>query len=291
MQTIKQTDVRNVLWNRRIAFIGCGVMAEAIMSTLLRGEMVEAGQITGSDPFEARRRELTTKYGVRLTAENRAAAAGADVVLLTVKPQTLNDVMHDLAGTLEPGQLVISIVPGATVAQLTGGLRHERVVRSMPNTPAQIGYGATVWYAGAAVDADGEALVSAILSAMGTAIRVSSEDAVDMSTALSGTGPAYIFLVMEALIDAGVHMGFPRRTAEELVHQTMLGSVLFARESGKHPAELRNMVTTPGGTTAAAIFEMEKGGLRTVIARSVWAAYRRAQQLGKGRPNSGPDES
>src|SRR6185437_10951347 len=136
-----------------------------------------------------------------LSAENRVAAAGADVVLLTVKPQTLNDVMHDLAGTLEPRQLVISIVPGATVAQLAGGLRHERVVRSMPNTPAQIGYGATVWYAGAAVDADGEALVSAILSAMGTAIRVGSEDAVDMSTALSGTGPAYIFLVMEALID------------------------------------------------------------------------------------------
>ena len=291
MQTVNETDARNVLWNRRIAFIGCGVMGEAIMSTLLRGEQVEAGQITGSDPFETRRRDLNAKYGVRLVAGNRAAAAGADVVLLTVKPQTLNDVMHDLAGTLDAGQLVISIVPGATVAQLSGGLRHERVVRSMPNTPAQIGYGATVWYAGAAVDADGEALVSAILSAMGTAIRVSSEDAVDMSTALSGTGPAYIFLVMEALIDAGVHMGFPRRTAEELVHQTMLGSVLFARESGKHPAELRNMVTTPGGTTAAAIFEMEKGGLRTVIARSVWAAYRRAQELGKGHPNSGPVES
>lgn len=283
MQTVKQSDVHsdNVLWNRRLAFIGCGVMAEAIMSTLLRGELVEAGQITGSDPFEARRRDLGAKYGVRLVAENRAAAAGADVVLLTVKPQTLADVMHDLAGTLEGGQLVISIVPGATVAQLTGGLRHERVVRSMPNTPAQIGYGATVWYAGAAVDAESEALVSTILSAMGTTIRVNSEDAVDMSTALSGTGPAYIFLVMEALIDAGVHMGFPRRTAEELVHQTVLGSVLFARESGKHPAELRNMVTTPGGTTAAAIYEMEKGGLRTVIADSIWAAYRRAQELGK----------
>ncbi len=281
MQSVTQADVQNVLWNRRLAFIGCGVMAEAIMSTLLRGELVEAGQITGSDPFEARRRELTTKYGVRLVAENGEAAKGADVVLLTVKPQTLNDVLRDLSGRLEAGQLVISIVPGATVTQLSGGLRHERVVRSMPNTPAQIGYGATVWYAGAAVDADGEALVSAILSAMGTAIRVSSEDAVDMSTALSGTGPAYIFLVMEALIDAGVHMGFPRRTAEELVHQTVLGSVLFARESGKHPAELRNMVTTPGGTTAAAIYEMEKGGLRTVIADSIWAAYRRAQQLGQ----------
>ena len=291
MQDMNQNQTQNVLWKRNVAFIGCGVMAEAIMSTLLRGEKVEAGQISGSDPFEARRRDLAAKYGVHLTRDNREAAQGADIVLLTVKPQTLNDVMNDLAGSLDAKQLVISIVPGATVRQLETGLQHSRVVRSMPNTPAQIGYGATVWFAGPAVDAEGEELVSAILSAMGTAIRVNSEDAVDMSTALSGTGPAYIFLVMEALIDAGVHMGFPRRTAEELVHQTMLGSVLFARESGKHPAELRNMVTTPGGTTAAAIYEMEKGGLRTVIARSVWAAYRRAQQLGKGHPNSGPDEA
>lgn len=290
MQNLNQAQAQNVLWKRKIAFIGCGVMAEAIMSTLLRGEQVDASQLTGSDPFEARRRDLSAKYGVRLTRDNREAAQGADIVMLTVKPQTLNDVMGDLAGSLDARQLVISIVPGATIKQLETGLQHRRVVRSMPNTPAQIGYGATVWFAGAEVDVEGEELVSAILSAMGTAIRVNSEDAVDMSTALSGTGPAYIFLVMEALIDAGVHMGFPRRTAEELVHQTMLGSVLFARESGKHPAELRNMVTTPGGTTAAAIYEMEKGGLRTVIARSVWAAYRRAQQLGKGHPNGGPDE-
>src|SRR5690606_28719602 len=126
-----------------------------------------------------------------------------------------------------------------------------------------------------------EELVAAVLGAMGTAVRVASEDAIDMATALSGTGPAYIFQVMEALIDAGVHLGFPRSTAEQLVQATMHGATLFARESGKHPAELRNMVTTPGGTSAAAIYEMEKGGLRTVIADAVWAAYRRARELGQ----------
>jgi pyrroline-5-carboxylate reductase len=290
MQAIADSRGNSALWNRKIAFIGCGVMGEAIMSSLLRGEQVAIDQLIGSEPFETRRHELAGKLGVRIIDDNRTAARGADIVLLTIKPQSLNEVMDDLAGSLDERQLVISIVPGATIGQLSHGLQHQRVVRSMPNTPAQIGYGATVWFAGPAVDDEGEELVSAILSTLGTAIRVNSEDAVDMSTALSGTGPAYIFLVMEALIDAGVHMGFPRRTAEELVHQTMLGSVLFARESGKHPAELRNMVTTPGGTTAAAIYEMEKGGLRTVIARSVWAAYKRAQQLGKGTPNSGPDD-
>jgi pyrroline-5-carboxylate reductase len=163
------------------------------------------------------------------------------------------------------------------------------VVRSMPNTPAQIGAGVTVWYPSATVDDAGQELVAAVLSAMGLAVRVDSEDAIDMATALSGTGPAYVFQVMEALIDAGVHLGFPRKVAEQLVHQTMLGSVLFARESAKHPAELRNMVTTPGGTSAAAIYQMEKGGLRTVIAQAVWAAYRRAQELGQGRRSAGPD--
>jgi pyrroline-5-carboxylate reductase len=127
-------------------------------------------------------------------------------------------------------------------------------------------------------------VVSALLGAMGHAVRVESEDAVDMATALSGTGPAYIFLVMEALIDAGVHMGFPRRIAEELVLQTMIGSARFAQESGKHPAELRNMVTSPGGTTAAALYQMEKGSLRTVISRAVWAAYQRTVELGQDSP-------
>lgn len=287
MQT--HTERQDVLRNRQIAFIGCGVMAEAIMSILLRAELVSARQLSGSEPVEARRQELAARYGIHVTADNREAAAHADLVMLTVKPQTLDAVMRDLAGSLDERQVVVSIIPGATMEKLSDGLRHQRVVRSMPNTPAQIGHGVTVWYASPAVGGDGEELVGAVLSAMGIAVRVDSEDAIDMATALSGTGPAYIFQVMEALIDAGVHMGFPRKTAEQLVHQTMLGSVLFAQESAKHPAELRNMVTTPGGTSAAAIYQMEKGGLRTVISQAVWAAYLRAQELGQGRRCRGPE--
>ena len=291
MQRQHETErAQAVLRHKRIAFIGCGVMAEAIMSILLRGELIDAGQITGSEPVEARRRELAGRYRVKMVEENRAAAQGADLVLLTVKPQTLGEVMRDLAGTLDERQIVLSIVPGATLEMLGGGLRHQAVVRSMPNTPAQIGFGATVWYPAPSISSEAAGLVEAVLGAMGSSVRVASEEAIDMATALSGTGPAYIFLVMEALIDAGVHMGFARKTAEELVQQTMLGSVLFAKESGKHPAELRNMVTTPGGTTAAALYEMEKGGLRTVIARSVWAAYTRSQELGRGQRNRGPED-
>ncbi len=288
--TQASTEAQDILRDKRITFVGCGVMAEAMISILLRTELVGPGQITGSEPHEFRRQELAEKYGVRIIPDNRQAVAGADIIMLTVKPQTLDLAMRDLAGGLEARQVVVSIVPGATIDRLKAGLDHDSVVRSMPNTPAQIGSGVTVWIPSPAVDDAGRELVGAVLNAMGLAVRVDSEDAIDMATALSGTGPAYIFMVMEALIDAGVHMGFPRKIAEQLVHQTMLGSVLFARESGKHPAELRNMVTTPGGTSAAAIYQMEKGGLRTVVARAVWAAYLRSQELGQGRKSRGPDD-
>lgn len=283
-------SVNESLRDVRIAFIGCGVMAEAIMAVLLRGELVSAGQLIGSEPVAARREELSSRYGVQIIPENREAARGADLVLLTIKPQSLDAVMHDLAGTLRPEQTVVSIIPGATVARLTEGLQHQAVVRSMPNTPSQIGSGVTAWYAAPAVDARMQELVAAVLGAMGLSVRVDTEDEIDMATALSGSGPAYVFHLMEALVDAGVHLGLHRRTAEQLVHQTLLGSVLYARDSGKHPAELRNMVTTPGGTTAAALYQMEKGAMRTVIAQAVWAAYKRAQELGEGRKNGGPDD-
>ncbi len=161
----------------------------------------------------------------------------------------------------------------------------------MPNTPSQIGQGMTVWMATPEVTDLQQQEVAAVLSAMGRAVQVTSENEVDMATALSGTGPAYIFMVMESLIDAGVHMGFSRRISEELVLQTMIGSVLFAKESGKHPAELRNMVTSPGGTSAAAIYQMEKGSLRTVISRAVWAAYQRTRELGQGESVQAPPPS
>jgi pyrroline-5-carboxylate reductase len=151
----------------------------------------------------------------------------------------------------------------------------------MPNTPAQVGEGMTVWTATAQVDDARRRQVSVMLGALGREMRVEEERQIDMATALSATGPTYIFLVMESLIDAGVHMGFSREVARELVLQTMLGSVRFAQESHKHPAELRNMVTSPGGTSADAIYQMEKGGLRTVLSKAVYAAFQRAVALGQ----------
>jgi pyrroline-5-carboxylate reductase len=275
-------NTADILAGKQIAFLGCGIMAEAIIATLLREELVSPAQIVGAEPYEERRNELAARFGVRMVASNREAARNADAVMLTIKPQSLDAIFRDLRGNLNADQVVVSIIAGATIERLQRGLEHPAVVRAMPNTPAQIGQGMTVWMPTTAVRDDQNLVVGALLGAMGHAVRVESEDAVDMATALSGTGPAYIFLVMEALIDAGVHMGFPRRIAEELVLQTMIGSVLFARESGKHPAELRNMVTSPGGTSAAAIYQMEKGSLRTVISRAVWAAYQRTVELGAG---------
>ena len=272
----------DVLSGRRVAVLGCGIMGEAMVASLLKGELVGPDQITGAEPIDWRRNELANRYGFRLTSDNTEAIKHADVVLLTVKPQSLDNVFADLRGTLSDGQVVVSIAAGATVDRLLGGLQHPAIVRAMPNTPSQVGQGMTVWMATPEVTEEQSEVVAAVLSAMGKAVRVHDENEVDMATALSGTGPAYIFMVMEALIDAGVHLGFSRHIAEDLVLQTILGSVLFARDSGLHPAELRNMVTSPGGTTANALYHMEKGGLRTVMARAVWAAYERTVQLGAG---------
>lgn len=281
----------NTLQNKQIAFIGCGTMGEAILATLLRGEMVSASQISGAEPVAERRDDLSRRYGIRMTASNLDAVSGADIIMLTVKPQSLDTVCNDLRGKLHANQVVVSILAGATIDKLCSGLGHRSVVRAMPNTPSQIGHGMTVWMATPEVTDGQQREVAAALSAMGKAVQVTSENEVDMATALSGTGPAYIFMMMESLIDAGVHMGFSRRVAEELVLQTMIGSVLYAKESGKHPAELRNMVTSPGGTSAAAIYQMEKGSLRTVISRAVWAAYQRTQELGQGEAVQPPPPS
>jgi pyrroline-5-carboxylate reductase len=190
-------------------------------------------------------------------------------------------VLGELKGALQQEQLVLSIIAGAKVETIAAELLHPAIVRAMPNTPAQIGQGMTVWTATPEVDEGQEEQVRAMLGALGREMRVETERMIDMATALSATGPTYIFLVMEAMVDAGVHMGFSRHVAQELVLQTMLGSVLFAQESGKHPAELRNMVTSPGGTSAEAIYQMEKGTLRTVLSKAIWAAFQRAVALGQ----------
>jgi pyrroline-5-carboxylate reductase len=287
----------DALHGTNLSFIGCGVMAEAMIAGLLNKNLIKPEQVVGSHPRAERREELQSKYGIRLVEGNRDAVsyhrrpgqprsvtddeATSAMVVLTVKPQRLGGVLSDLKETVQPDDLVISIVAGARVETIAAALQHRSIVRAMPNTPAQIGEGMTVWTATTEVTEAQQEQIHAVFGALGREMHVEEERMIDMATALSATGPTYTFLVMEALIDAGVHMGFSRHLAEELVLQTMLGSVLFARESRKHPAELRNMVTSPGGTSAEAIYQMEKGGLRTVLSKAVWAAYQRATALGK----------
>lgn len=270
---------RSLLAESRIAIIGAGVMAESMIAGLLAKEMIAPERIVASHPRERRREHLAREFGITVVESNAEAARDADLVLLTVKPQVLAGVMRQMKGTLRPEQVVISILAGSPIRALQDGLDHEAIVRVMPNTPAQVGEGMAVWCCTDAVGEAAQARVRAALGALGDELQVESEDYVDMATALSGTGPTYVFLMMEALIDAGVHMGFPRRIAEQIVLQTVSGSVSYARSSGKHLAELRNMVTSPGGTSAAAIYQMEKGGLRTILSKSVWAAYQRTQTL------------
>ncbi len=241
--------------------------------------MIAPERITASHPRPERREQLAARFGITVVESNAEAARDADLILLTIKPQVLTAIMRQLRGQLKPGQVVISVLAGANLRALRTGLEHNEIVRVMPNTPAQIGEGMTVWCATDAVGEDGRDRVRLALGALGTELEVDAENYVDMATALSGTGPTYVFLMMEALIDAGVHMGFPRRIAEQIVLQTVSGSVSYARSSGKHLAELRNMVTSPGGTSAAAIYQMEKGGLRTILSKSVHAAYQRTQTL------------
>jgi pyrroline-5-carboxylate reductase len=273
-----------------VSFIGSGAMAEAMIAGLLNKRLIESDQIIGADPREDRGDELTARYAIRTTTDNAEAAKAADILVLSVKPQVFDEVALSVREHTGNVKMVLSILAGVKISTIADGLQRHSVVRAMPNTPAQIGEGITVWTATSEVPEEQRTQAGELLRALGEEIYMADEKFLDMATALSGTGPAYVFLFMEALIDAGVHMGFSRRDAEQLVMQTIRGSVDFARASGRHPAELRNQVTSPGGTSAEAIYHLEKGGLRTVIARSVWAAYQRSVSLGGGSEVRQPDE-
>lgn len=266
--------------NGKIAFIGGGAMAEAILKRLVLGGLTPPEQIAVSEPVPARRDYLKAEYGVGVETENSAAAQGAAIVLLAVKPQVLDKVLPDLAGALQPETLVISIMAGVRISTIRRGLGHERIVRSMPNTPAQVGKGMTVWTATAAVTDDDKSQAQLILEAMGDAFFVDDEHAIDLTTGLSGSGPAFVFLLVEALIDAGVHIGFARAQAERMVLQTVEGSIALMRESRAHPADLRNRVTSPGGTTAAGTLVLEQRSVRAALIEAVAAAAARSAELG-----------
>lgn len=268
-----------MLHDKKLGFIGSGIMAEAIIQGLLKKELVPASAIYCADPYVARGKELESSYGVRPTTDNLEAIKEADIVVLSIKPQVLPDIAPALRGKLRSNQLILSILAGVDSRSLSKAFGHKAIVRTMPNTPARVGQGMTVWTATAEVSSEQREMAQAMLAALGQEIFVSREGDLDMATALSGTGPAYVFLFMEALIDAGVHMGFSRRVAEQLVLQTVKGSVDFALQSDTHLAELRNQVTSPGGTTADALYYMEKGGLRTVMSKAVFAAFKKSRAL------------
>lgn len=265
----------------RVGIVGAGVMAEAIIAGLVADRAVTPELLAASHPRRERRELLAERHGIRAVAANRDALGDAEVVVLAVKPQMLSRVMRELRGRLDPEQVVVSIVAGATIRTLVDGLQHAAVVRAMPNTPSQIRRGMSVWAASEACSGRQRDLARGVLRALGDERQVADEGFVAMATALSGTGPTYLFAVMEALIDAGVHLGFPRELAHDLVVETLVGSAEFAKRSELHPAQLRNAVTSPGGTSAAAIYELEKGRIRTVFSDAVWAAYRRTLELGE----------
>ncbi len=265
----------------RVGIVGAGVMAESIIAGLVADRAVRPELLAASHPRRDRREALAERHGVHAVAANRDALVDADVVVIAVKPQMLARVMRELRGRLVSEQVVVSIVAGATLRTLVDGLQHAAVVRAMPNTPSQIRRGMSVWSASDACTARQRDLARAVLRALGDERQVADEAFVAMATALSGTGPTYLFAVMEALIDAGVHLGFPRELAHDLVVETLIGSAEFAKRSELHPAQLRNAVTSPGGTSAAAIYELEKGRIRTVFSDAVWAAYRRTLELGE----------
>jgi len=273
---------------KKIAFIGSGAMAEAMIAGLLRQGLAKPGDLLAADNHAKRVDDLHQKYGVQPFTDNKEAAAEADVVVLSVKPQRLTEVLNGLKGAVPAGALVLSIVAGATIGKISKGLKHNAVVRSMPNTPAQIGQGITVWMASPSTSEAQKEMARAILGAFGDEVQVDDENYLDMATALSGTGPAYVFMFMEAMIDAGVHMGFSRRVSEQLVVQTLKGSVAYYQivneKTDVHVAALRNQVTSPGGTSAEALYYLEKAGFRTAISRAIWAAYQRSLELGKETP-------
>src|SRR4029079_14718998 len=273
------TARRDTRRDMRVAIVGAGVMAEAMIAGLLADKAVAPSRLVASHPRRDRRDLLAARHGITMVTRNAEAAPGADIVVLAVKPQMLRSVMREVGPALAKGQVVLSIVAGATLRTLTTGLDHAAVVRAMPNTPSQIRRGITVWTASSACTARQRELARSVLRAIGSEKEVSDEAFVAMATALSGTGPTYLFAVMEALIDAGVHMGFPRELAHDLVAETLIGSAEYAAQSELHPAQLRNAVTSPGGTSAAAIYELEKGRLRTVLSHAVWGTYRRTLQL------------
>ena len=259
---------------KSIGFVG------AMIRGLLRGEVFKPKQVTASAPREERRRELAEKYGIHASGDNREAARQS-IVVLSVKPQILSRVLDEIGETISAESLVISIAAGVPVAAIQAKLRPStRVVRAMPNTPALVDAGATAIARGEHARESDLEDAKRIFDAVGVTV-VLDESLLDAVTGLSGSGPAYVFLILEALSDAGVKVGLSRRTAQLLAAQTLLGSAKLLIETNEHPGRLKDMVTSPGGTAITGLHTLEHGGLRTTLMNAVEAATRRSRELGE----------
>ena len=266
--------------NRTIGFLGAGNMAEAMIRGLLRGNDFAPAQIRASGPREERMRELREKYAIEATTDNQVPAA-AQIVVLSVKPQILSRVLDEVAGTIASDALVLSIAAGVPVAAIQSRLAAgTRVVRAMPNTPALVDAAATAIAGGEHARASDLEDAKRIFDAIGLTVEL-EESQLDAVTGLSGSGPAYVFLILEALSDAGVKVGLSRRTAQLLAAQTLLGSAKLLLETNEHPGRLKDMVTSPGGTAITGLHTLEHGGLRTTLMNAVEAATRRSRELGE----------
>ncbi len=265
----------------KIAFIGGGTMAEAIIGGILSAHVAAPGDISVGEPIGDRRRYLTDNYGLQAHGDNLEASHAADLVILAVKPQDLPHVSQGLRGQLTQAQTAVSIIAGAKMSTLADSLGHAPVIRVMPNTPAQIGQGMSLWTASDEVAAPAREMTQSILGTVGQEIYVADEKYLDMATALSASGPAYVFMIIEALIDAGVYVGLPRDMSRALALQMVYGSTRLVMETGKHPGELKDMVVSPGGTTAEGLQALEQAGVPGALVAAVNAAYLKSVRLGQ----------
>jgi pyrroline-5-carboxylate reductase len=275
-----ERDMTDRILPGSIAFLGGGQMAEALIGGLLAAHVAESASIVATDPLAARRDVLKARFGIHVDDHNTAAARAADIVVLAVKPQAMPSLLADVGPALD-GKLVVSIAAGVTTAWIRERIAASRgIVRAMPNTPALVRAGATALSYQADLPADDVAAARMLFEAVGSVVSV-EERLMDAVTGLSGSGPAYVFVAIEALADGGVKMGLPRATAELLAAQTVLGAARMVLESGEHPARLKDQVASPGGTTIAGLHQLEAGGMRSCLMAAVEAATKRSQELGR----------
>jgi pyrroline-5-carboxylate reductase len=262
----------------KLAFIGGGVMGEAMISGVLKNGLAKPQDVAACEIVAQRREHLHSTYGIKALDKSALVLEGADIAVLAVKPQEFPVAARGVS--IKSGQTVMSIMAGVTIDTVRSALKHDAIVRAIPNTPAQIGEGMTVWTATDAVPQAARERVRTILTVLGHELYVDDEKYVNMATAVSSSGPAYIFLVMEALIDGAVHIGVRRDMAQRMIIQTVLGSAKYAEATGKHLADLRNEVTSPAGTTTEGLRALEKAGMRLAFIEAVQAAYEKAKSLG-----------